>query len=1158
MRWIANGRMLYSPSDLINFMESDFVSWMDQLHRLFPDQAEPDEADESVKILQAHGDRHERDFLASLIAEGRDVFDVPLNSDAIAATTEAMRQGREIIYQGVLALAPFEGRSDFLVRRDGMVSNYGDYGYEVWDTKLARKPKPYFIIQLCCYAEMLCATQGVLPQEIAIVLGTKETHTFRTEDYFYYYTSLKEAFLQFQNDFDANLPPSHIELPSFSRWHTHGQKMLEERDSLARVANIRRIQMAKLEKAGIETMTSLATSMDMHIPKMSPTTFQTLKQQARLQIESIGLHRPKYEVIPPDKLDDRTGLGLLPPASRLDIFFDMEGYPHIEGGLEYLFGASYLENDSLKFTDWWAHDRAEEKKAFEDFIDWTIARWKDDPGMHVYHYASYEVSAMRRLMGRYGTRETEVDDLLRNEIFVDLYQIVRQSLRVGEPSYSIKNIEHLYMDARSGAVSKATDSVVFYERWLEAGDSKDWATSSILEDIRNYNKDDCDSTVKLAQWLWQLQRTEGIQYINKREQCGYFPRTEGGTEEDPSVDDKSGSGVAQGTKARASALALEMLSQVPSDPAEFETGDWWLHQLLAWLLCFHDREYKPVYWKRFDRHSMTEEQLSDDIDCLGGLQRAGRWAEKTPGNRARSLQFEYAFDPAQETKLAVGSKILFAHDLSANGEIVEFDRDTGRVFIKTSEKKAHPPERASIIPKDFAGERSIADSILRTVETWCADKVLPVALEDFLLRRQPRITGQATGSRIVSDDAEPAEIARVVERLDNSTLSIQGPPGSGKTYTAAFVIAHLLANNYRVGITSNSHAAIEQLMKKVAERCVIENVNFDGVKIGGQQPHSAVQMASSARDLFQNHPGKFNLIGGTAYAFSNADSVNAVDYLFVDEAGQVSVANLVGVSPSTRNIVLLGDQMQLDQPIQGFHPGDSGMSTLEYLLQDSATVPPDMGIFLGTTRRMRPEICQLISSIVYESRLQSHPDTLSRTLIKPGSSRLLTKSEGIIFTPVTHFGNTQGSLEEVETISRLIEELLQCTFLSDEGQRSLTIEDILIVAPYNMQVRLLQKAWDGAAVGSVDKFQGQEAPVVILSMCTSDGASSPRGIEFIFSQNRLNVAISRAQCLAIVVGNPDLQRASCNTITQIKLANFFCKIAQEGQQIATSAVSPQR
>ena len=411
-----------------------------------------------------------------------------------------MKAGREIIYQGALELGSFVGITDFLVRVDGP-SSLGDYHYEVWDTKLARKPKPYFIIQLCCYAEMLAAIQDRLPAEVQVVLGTKERRRFRTEDYFYYYRHLKLAFLEQQQKFNPEAPPEIPGLSDLGRWSGHATKILEERDDLSLIANIRSTQIRRLREAGIGNVRSLAETKSKGVPRVAPEAFARLQRQARLQVESRGLARPKYELLEADPLKPRLGIAGLPPASPHDIFFDMEGYPLLEDGLEYLFGVTYLENDKPVYRDWWAHSREQEKAAFQDFVKWAYDRWQRDPSMHIYHYASYEVTALRRLMGRYAVCEEEVDQLLRNEVFVDLYAIVRQGLIVGEPSYSLKNIEKLYQDPRSGEVATAGESLVFYQRWIENHDGPDWFTSPTLRAIREYNREDCESTWKLAGWL---------------------------------------------------------------------------------------------------------------------------------------------------------------------------------------------------------------------------------------------------------------------------------------------------------------------------------------------------------------------------------------------------------------------------------------------------------------------------------------------------------------------------------------------------------------------------------------------------------------------------------------------------------------------------------
>jgi uncharacterized protein len=240
--------------------------------------------------------------------------------------------------------------------------------------------------------------------------------------------------------------------------------------------------------------------------------------------------------------------------------------------------------------------------------------------------------------------------------------------------------------------------------------------------------------------------------------------------------------------------------------------------------------------------------------------------------------------------------------------------------------------------------------------------------------------------------------------------------------------------------------------------------------------------------------------------------------------------------------------MQLAQPLQGTQPGDSGKSVLEYLLQDKQVIPNDFGIFLGVSRRMHPDVCSFISGAVYENRLQPHPDTAARALTFPSStSELITRTSGILFVPVAHEGNTQDSDEEADTIIRIVDELKRGIIRDGFDQNFDVRTDLLIVAPYNMQVRKLRQRLPGARVGSVDKFQGQEAALVIVSMCSSTGDASPRGLEFIFSKNRLNVAISRAKLLAIVVGSPALANTHCNRIEQMELVNLFCRIASEGR-----------
>jgi uncharacterized protein len=1118
------GNLVFSPSDLITFMESEYASWMDRFHLEFPDAVQPDQDTAEDRILQARGEEHERTFLRELAGTGQDVCDLKSETDQNAAI-EAMRAGREIIYQAALASGSFSGIADFLVRVKGD-SALGDYYYEPWDTKLARKPKPYFIIQLCCYSEMLAEMQQRLPEEFEVILGTREQRRFRTEDYFYYYRQLKHAFLEQQDRFDPNTPPEIPGPNSLGRWSEHATRILEARDDLTLIAGIRSTQVQKLRNAGIGTTHALAETSRDGVPGITPPAFHRLRRQARLQIASRGQVQPRYEVLQPNPFNPRLGLAILPPASPSDIFFDIEGFPFFEEGLEYLFGVTCSDNGDLTFRDWWAHSREQEKNALQGFVSWAHERWRQDPSLHIYHYAAYEVTALRRLMGRYAVCEEEVDQLLRAEAFVDLYSVVRQSLLVGEPAYSLKNIEKLYRYQRTSDVTTSGDSLAFYQKWLENNDGRDWIASPTLCAIREYNREDCESTWKLACWLREVQKQANIAYIPKEA----APESE--------------------TVKQISAQALyaqDIRAEIPADRSG-NPERWRVHELLSWFLEFHRREDKPIWWAMYERHAMTEQELIDDPDCLGGLVRTRR----PPERAKRSFVHEYRFDPDQETKLGEGSKCIFAHDLKGKATIHTFDGSQGILTIKSAGIAL--PQALSLIPDEWVSPEPIVQSITRTVEQYRkTGQLSPSAIADFLYRRPPRLRSRPTRGPIVPSgvDIVAGSINAAID-LDHSTLCIQGPPGSGKTYTAAHMIEVLLRLGKRVGVTSNSHRAICLLLNETARVAEAANHSFRGTKIGGDEEdnknlHSWFTQVKSSSDLF-NGGALPPLIGGTAWAFSRPEAEGTLDYLFVDEAGQVSVANLLGMAPSATNIVLIGDQMQLSQPIKGSHPGESGTSTLEYLLQGRATIPDDFGIFLPETWRMHPEVCGFISRAVYEGRLMPKPLTAARTIRFSNRPRTyIQRNAGVIFVPVEHEGNAYESDEEAAVVAKIVEEL-SARFLTDANQpeRPMTRDDILVVTPYNLQVRKLTQMLPGIQVGTVDKFQGQEAAVVIYSMCASSGDASPRGIEFLFSKNRLNVAISRARTLAVVGGNPALARTSCSTLDQMQLVNVFCRAVEVG------------
>lgn len=1123
-------------------MESPFAAWMDRLTLDRPDSTPTkDTPDPLLTTLTEKGYAHEAQIEAELASQGYRITRIEgaSNEEKLAQTLAAMREGADVITQGRLELPPLAGYADFLVKVPG-ASQLGDYHYEVWDAKLANSAKPTFVIQLCCYAEMLDAMQGGLPQTITLALGTGERQALRTADYYAYYQSLKNTYLTEQENFDPDQPPDPADSKSWGDWSGHAEQLLLSRDHLFQVANISRGQIKKLNQSGITTMTALAQSKLDRVPGINPLILARLKDQAAIQTTSVSGDTPAFRILthPPG---EKNGLALLPPSSPLDVFFDIEGYPLMEGGLEYLWGSTYYnETGKRDFKDFWAHDHAQEKATFEAFMRWVYARWQADPNMHIYHYANYEVTACRKLMGRYGVCEHEVDQLLRNEVFVDLYKVVRGGLLLGEPRYSIKNVELLYRPKRNTDVASGGESVVVYEQWRtlnqlgEQGDT--WQTSDILKGIREYNIDDCDSTEELTRWLREQQQTHGITFIGKTEV------------EEPELTEE----VTARTQLRDRLLARAEAERT-ADPAQAS-----LTENLAWALEFHRRENKPTFWRLFDRLGLSETELEDDLDCLAGCTRTDREAFK-PTPRARNLAYEYSFDPAQEFKGAQKQFYLLGiEDEDGKRAQVSYkeehsDLERGLIVLQA---KDEPPGTVTLVPDEFVRPDPIPQAINDIVAEYEQDKLTATnnAIIDFLTRARPRITGHDGGAIVtaIKSDERLAQIIRAVKNLDHSYLPIQGPPGAGKTYTGKHVIAELVKDGARVGVASNSHKAINNLLLSTAAYCTEKNIAASIVCTKDTEPallQAGVTIASNNQLANLVQPGC--VLGTTAWGFAREDMVEQLDYLFIDEAGQVSVANLIAMSRAARNLVLMGDQMQLGQPSQGTHPAESGLSILDYLLHETPTIDDTMGVFLDTTYRMHSRVNQFISDHIYDGKLKAFPDNDTRIITVPNTySGVLTKEAGIIFVPVNHEGNTQASDEEVAQIVELSDALLGRTFHTGQPAqktRPIDWQDILFVAPYNHQVNKLKNALgDNALVGSVDKFQGQEAPIVILSMCASDSSESPRGLDFLLDKHRINVAISRAQTLAIVVGNPKLGQTNPGSIEQTALLNLFSGIVAEG------------
>lgn len=1121
--------ILYSASDLVNFLECEHLTTLDLVDLVTPltRTADSDEA----KLIQAKGFAHEASFLEALRRKHERVMDLgnakASLSEMVNATTHAMQAGYDIIFQATFQNGCFIGHADFL-RRVPRHSALGDWSYEVLDTKLARSSKSKFIVQLAYYSAMLAKVQGIEPVSMHVVLGDKTELTYRCADYARYLNMVTQRFLARVSETTAQTYPEPCEKCSQCKWSGLCEEQRLNDDHLSQVANISRVQVKKLEGAGVRTLHALATLPDdTPIPKIVPQTLDKLRSQARLQYQARVTGQRQLDVLPVE-VGQLRGFARLPHPSAGDLFFDMEGDPLEEGGLEYLFGLYYFEAGEPQFKAFWAHSRAEEKLAFEAFMDF-VAEWlARHPQAHVYHYAPYEQTALKRLMSVHGTRESQVDHLLRTHKLVDLYKVVREGIRVSEPRYSIKNIEHFYLDGRTGDVKSAGASIVYYERWKETQDPQ------LLKDIEDYNFDDVRSTYELREWLLSLRPAD----------ASWFTVT--------SVDVEDGkTDTLTDDEARLVPFRHQLLGSLPPDRSGWTKREV-LQELTYQLLDFHRRAAKPEWWSMFARMELTEAELLEDGECLAGLVED---PSHPPTKEQRSIRYTYLFPP-QESKLKTGDSACITLTAQPVNKLM-VDEDNLRVSFTRAPKKEPLPNLLALGPGQPVSTKALVNALFRFGASVVADNHKYGAVEAVLAHALPRIKGRVPGQPIVHvDDDSMTAIVDAIAGLDHSYLFIQGPPGAGKTYTGSHVIVALMQKGYKVGISSNSHKAINNLLAGVEKVATQEGYRFRGAKksnaakLDGHFEGRFVEDVFNNEDIWMNleGPAAYQLVAGTAWLYADEAMDQQLDYLFVDEAGQVALANLVAMGTSARNLVLLGDQMQLGQPIQGVHPGRSGESSLEYLLSGLATIPPERGIFLRTTWRMHPDVCQFISDAVYDGRLMAEPGNAMQGLVLGGEVHPALKATGISYVPVNHEGCSQRSQEEATLVSELVESLLkQCYRCKNGDIRPLTLNDILVVAPYNMQVNLLKKVLpDGARVGTVDKFQGQEAEVVIVSMATSSGDYLPRNIEFLYSKNRLNVAISRAKSLAIFIANPSLMTIRCSKPDDMALVNTLCWVKEVG------------
>ncbi|HET7609209.1 MAG TPA: TM0106 family RecB-like putative nuclease [Gammaproteobacteria bacterium] len=1147
----------------------------------------PHRNDPIVDLLMERGREHEAGYLKHLRAQKLGVVEIRTapGADNFEATLAAMRDGADVIYQAPLGDDRWYGRADFL-RKVAGESELGAWSYEVTDAKLATETRAGTILQLCVYSTLLERLQGRAPQQAHVVAPHHKfvPESYRLDDYSAYYRLVKHRLETALEARDAITYPEPAQHCDVCNWWKECNARRRADDHLCFVAGISRLQIKELRtRLDVETLERLGELKVVPKPtRGSRDALERARDQAAIQLKARRLQTRQHEVLP---LGREHGFFRLPAPSRGDLFLDLEGDRlALDGGREYLFGISDARGS---YTPLWAANPAEEKRAFERVVDRILAAFEDDRAMHVYHFGAYEPTAFKRLSGRYATRENELDVILRAELFVDLHTIVKHSLRASVETYSLKDLEQFYGLARTQDLRVATASRRAIE-WaiemradlgldaapraaakpqLELGLDAEPSENKFAEHIaivERYNRDDCVSAARLRDWL------EELRVAAEREWGGELER--------PELRSGEASDSVAETAEETLKVMAALLEGVPVDAAERSEGEqarWLMAQLLEW----HRREEKAAWWEYFRLLELPLEDYEDERSALAGLTFV-----ETVGGSPRKPIHRYAFPP-QEHDVRRGDDVCVREINQPIGKIDALDVAGHTVDIEQPSRHADTrPERVfvrrMVSPKP---KPAVLLEIGRFIAASGADADGPHrAARDLLLRRPPRLVSGSRGllpaerqastapgrviafaaarsaverqraaaatPRAIEVDAEVKEAIRLGFELDHGVLPIQGPPGTGKTFTGSHMILELIKAKKKVGVTAVGHETIRNVLRAVCRRA--EEQGLEGFKClhkgkpKDDNPEALHAYDDNDRVAELLRGGEYSLLGGTSWLWANARFRDSVDVLFIDEAGQMSLADVLAVSAGAKSLVLLGDPQQLEQPQQASHPPGAGASALEHLLGGTKTIAPERGLFLHQTRRLHPEICKFTALAFYENRLTSFAGLERQAVLSPpGSAAAKLGSSGLVYVPVEHDANQSRSLEEVAAIESLVDALTAfgVRYRNAAGEEvPLTRDDIMIVAPYNAQVTALAERLPDVRIGTVDKFQGREAPVVIVSLTTSAPEDAPRGMDFLYSANRLNVATSRAKALCILVGNPRLFEPDCRTPQQMRLANAFC------------------
>jgi predicted RecB family nuclease len=1146
MKKSSDGSIVLSASDLTSASTCEWAFVRKLEHVLEIGPKPPSTKDAMLDLTKELGLAHEQRVLEELQQKYGDVAEIRAPEDTEGdyfdqlmvshqQTLDALHARRRVIFQAAFFSEGFQGFADFLIWQD---EGY----YQVVDTKLARSAKVTALLQLAAYADQLRLLSVPVGPQVSLWLGdgTESVHYLADiEAVFHLQMARLRSLVSERQDAARNgqgpLAWGDQRYSYCADCDVCDQEILAH-DDLHQVAEMRRDQRAKIMAEGITTMRQFAAYQG-SIPELNPKSRENLGAQARAQVESLDNPAPKPFVV----FDRPEGLRALPDPSPGDVFFDFEGDPlfgegnHI--GLDYLFGWVGPTGD---FDYIWADSFEAEKLALENFVDMIMERRDEHPDMHVYHYASYEQTHLLQLAQRYGTREDEVDALVREHVLVNLLPIVKNSLRLGQPSYSIKYLEKVYLKTpRAGDVTNAVDSVIDYHRYREALlEKKEGLAAEIKQSVLDYNETDCVSTLELYEWL--LSHRQGGYVAPVPREAKERP------EEDPDV------------------VRDQLRALVADIPPIDRTANEKAIALAAEAVDYHRRENRTFWWGHFRRLSDAIHEWEDErgVVVTSSAELVQDWQPKKTW-AFRQILVRGRFAPG--TTLKRQATPFLVYDPPPPALVDPSNPQSKGVAKKATVLEVGDDyvviEEGSRIEDGFWDDAPVAvtpaqppfDGDLRTaIHNWAARLMLSLpdsmpedpAL-DILRRVPPR--GTITYPDEVGSAAEAITLS--IQSVKNSYLAVQGPPGTGKTYNGAQVIKNLVEAGWKIGVVAQSHAAVENLLNKCLDiglsRYQVAKKLAQGQDPASDYDWTPLNSSLEVADFLAGVGG--GVVGGTAWTFCNEKAVGpkSLDLIVVEEAGQYSLANTIAVAEAAQRILLLGDPQQLSEVSQGAHPEPIDTSALGWLSEGHDVLPRELGIFLDTSFRMHPDLCEVVSELAYEGKLKA---------VETSTRFLDVVEPGLHLRPVSHRDNSVESAEEATEILHIVEELMGHSWTKDGVTKPLRDWDknIIVVAPYNAQVNLIRRELDkygfhDIPVGTVDKFQGQEAPIAILSMSASSLQDVPRGIDFLLSKNRLNVALSRAQWASYLVYSPGLLDYAPKTPANLALlARFATLVGNHG------------